>query len=784
MIDILSSKSYHYYRFVDKNPLEDIIFDVNPFSGDPDLLVSCSVKPTGDDSGYPSRIFSHFNFSSVRSGEDSILIDKSQRLSKVCPNGIYYLAIFAFSATRVSLIATHQGGAIYLHDGIPVPSSSYANIGRFFRYVMGSELEQLTISLTPDHGDSDLYVSIGKEVSFFRWDYYSVNSGTNIDQIVIPETAMCINCVINILVLSREAATFSIVASLQDTTIQLSNAVPLQESVDYKSIQYYSLHSFENGTAFVVLTVFSGAPELYLSTKTEYPTRHTNNTVVNTLAAIGNLPLASIPIKAGEVLYIGVGGARTNATFTIRAHIRVHDVEPLLSLLEGVPQADSILRYGPQWNFYQINMPPGHESISLRATALVGNIDVYIMRCPYQGSECLGTHNPGSHSYLPNASHYLYTTENLVHDWITIDRVDNHSVSYIAGVLSQSLYVEYHISMTLEDSILMISPGTPLTDQVEEGAYDYFSVYMDETPQQFTIHLTPYSGDGDLYVSTVLHRPNRTHYTWYSAAFGDDNIVIDPEIDSRACKGCIYYIAVYGFRPTTYSLNVRTVSTVGRLLDGIPVTDEIGYFSYLRYTFKNTYGIGRSFRVLLTAISGNPAVFVTLDGSVPSLLHHDYSASTWISSSLSISILTSDERYSPCLDADCDIRVAVYGVTSCNYILTLTSSLSSTMLQLNVPLSIEVAANSYDYFTVILSDISATLRLSITEYTGVTIMYVSCRTNFPNTTLSTHEWYHYPSNRNQVGYLEITALDVSDKGCPSNGEFHIGVKGLSSASYR
>jgi hypothetical protein len=758
--------------------------------------VSCLVNPTGDDTGYPSRIYPHFNYSSVRSGEDSVLIEKthsSSSSSKICSNGIYFLSVYAFTATRISLIATHQGGAITLHDGIPFHTSSYANIGRYFRYRMGSEPEQVTISLTPDHGDSDLYVSLDHEVNFFHWDYNSVKSGTNIDQIIIPETAMCVNCDINIFILSREMSTFSLVVSLQDTTIQLSNAVPLQESVDYQSIQYYALPSYENGTAVVVLTVFSGTPELYLSTTTEYPTAVTNNTIVNTLASIGNLPLASIPIHAGEILYIGVGGHGTNATYTIRAHVRVKNIEPLLNLLEGVPQADSILRNGPQWNYYQINMPPGHESISLRATALVGNIDLYTMRCPYQGTECLGLHQSsssssssfGSHSYLPNMTSYELTTEEMTHDWLTITRNDNQSVSYLVGVLSQSLYVEYHLSMTLENSILMISPGTSINDQVEQGQYDYFSVYMDDIhAQQFTIHLTPYSGDSDLYISTQYKRPNRTHYTWYSAAFGDDHILIDPEIDSKACTGCIYYIAIYGFRPTTYSLNIRTISTVGRLLDGIPVTDQVDYFSYLRYTYKNIYGIGRNFRIHLLALTGNPSVYVTLDGTPPTLLHHDYSASTWTSSSLTINIRSDDVEYLPCLDTDCDIRVAVYGLVQCNYILSLTSSLSSTMLQLNVPLSLEIATNSYDYFEVILSDPTANLRVTITEFTGVTIMYVSCHTKYPNMTLTSHEWYHYPSNRMQGGYLEITSLEASDKGCQLNGEFHIGVKGLSSATYR
>jgi hypothetical protein len=182
----------------------------------------------------------------------------------------------------------------------------------------------------------------------------------------------------------------------------------------------------------------------------------------------------------------------------------------------------------------------------------VGNIDVYVMKCPLQGSVCAGAYFNDSISYLPNETHYIASTAGLEKDYLIIPRSDNSKVSYIVGVDSNSLYAEYTISMSLENSILMLSPGSPVTDQVETGKYDYFSVYMADTPQALTIHLTPMSGDADIYIATDAIRPNRSHYTWSSANFGEDIVVIDPEVDSRACRGCSYYISVYGFRTASY----------------------------------------------------------------------------------------------------------------------------------------------------------------------------------------------------------------------------------------
>ena len=194
----------------------------------------------------------------------------------------------------------------------------------------------------------------------------------------------------------------------------------------------------------------------------------------------------------------------------------------------------------------------GHESISLRATALVGNIDLYVMKCPFQSSECAGTHTDGSTSYLPNTAHYEFTTAGQSDDFVTVTRNDDEPVSYIVGVSSDSMYAEYHISMSQEHSILALSPGTPVIDHAEEGEYDYFSVFAEDGPQVLNIQLTPLAGDVDLFVSTIVTRPNISSNTWQSRLFGEDSIAIDTELDDNACTGCTYFISVYGYRAGSY----------------------------------------------------------------------------------------------------------------------------------------------------------------------------------------------------------------------------------------
>lgn len=64
-VDMVSEKGYHYYRFFNDKPDKPVQFDVSPMSGDPDIYITCTVKTTGNDDGYPSRKAGHSAFSSA-----------------------------------------------------------------------------------------------------------------------------------------------------------------------------------------------------------------------------------------------------------------------------------------------------------------------------------------------------------------------------------------------------------------------------------------------------------------------------------------------------------------------------------------------------------------------------------------------------------------------------------------------------------------------------------------------------------------------------------------------
>ena len=358
---------------------------------------------------------------------------------------------------------------------------------------------------------------------------------------------------------------------MEDTTIQLVDSVPFMESVAYNKVQYYTLTPIAPGNVSVVLTVFSGTPVLYVSNVEEEPDSNTSNTLVDRGAQFGNVPVLveHVIVDANDLspkpIYIGVGGEGSNCSYSVRAALRPLDVvsgntrPALLRLIQGTPQREVMSSNDDtnQWRYYQIPVNSGHQTINIHTSSLIGNVDVYVLKCPYSNFLCAGNGTAGSGgvqiSYLPTSTAYDITTVGKTNEWIEIIRDDLASCSYIIGVHSVSMFVEYQISFSMEDSILQLQPGISVVDAVGDKSYSYFSFAMPQGRKAVRIVLTPTSGDPDLFVSIKTMHPLTNNFTWRSSAYGGDTLTIAPiEQPSIACTDCMYYIGVYGYQASSF----------------------------------------------------------------------------------------------------------------------------------------------------------------------------------------------------------------------------------------
>ena len=795
--DSVSAGKYKYYRFHDSDPTHDLLIDVLPSIGDPDIAIGCSFDPTGDDNGYPSKKTEHFEFFSGRYLEDTITItaDDPARCSS---SGLFYLAVYGFKDSTYSLSAQHDFAERIISAGQPQTMIIYKNHIQRYRIRVGYEAADLIIRSNPLYGDCDLYVKMNKLAQVYDFDYRSNAENTVEDLVTVPENEICDNCWIHITVYGYLTSQYTLVASFIDGTIVLSNGQPQTGSVAYRHIQYYSYLVKSSGIVSTVLTVTSGsntAPSMHMSKVVRYPSPTSLDTMHRTshVANVGLLPRLDFRgVVEGDWIFIGIEGSDNNCTYIVHTYETPADTRDhprsLLILPNGKPQDDDITLGSSgfdQWLYYQINAPTGHDSIIIRYTVDAGSIELYASHCMTALSIC------AMQSSLPNATHYIATTA-LTPEATTLEikRQDDQPSQYIVGVRSLKDYSSYQISATFDNTILLLKLGVSVMDYVVREGLEFFSFFLPNEPYtMLRISLTPISGDPDLFVSASERYPSSMNNTWRSTRFGTDTISIDPSTDDRAPVPCMYYIAVYGATESSFTISASLSSTIPTLSDGVPASGSVEQSQWIYYMFHDVYQDSRDFQIELSSI-GDADLYVTLDGSIPSRSNFIYSG---IDSHV-INIAHTDSDYiSSCItdrSSDCMIKVGIYGVTVTTFTLTLTSSSSATTLQYDVTRSDAVASHLHRYYKAVLETAEPSfLRFSITPITGHVQLFVSCKTMQPNSTNAGWSLADIDGTGTE-NPLEIFSINAVESGCVQSMRsssatitFYAAVYGLTAASY-
>lgn len=147
--------AYKYFRFFDSDPGKDVQFDLQISTGDADLYVSCMSKPTGTDSGYPSKHSGHSNYSSVWYQEDALWVEHDDPNSCGKHGGVFYLAVLGYGngANHFTMLASHYGGTKTLRAGLPYTDTVFKQLGAWYQFYAGAEAEAVTVTVTSLSGD-------------------------------------------------------------------------------------------------------------------------------------------------------------------------------------------------------------------------------------------------------------------------------------------------------------------------------------------------------------------------------------------------------------------------------------------------------------------------------------------------------------------------------------------------------------------------------------------------------------------------------------------------------
>lgn len=217
-----------------------------------------------------------------------------------------------------------------------------------------------------------------------------------------------------------------------------------------------------------------------------------------------------------------------------------------------------------------------------------------------------------------------------------------------------------------------------------------------------------------------------------------------------------------------------------RLSDGNSISDRVEKKTWNYYSYTNQYRDTHSLKVVVTPTSGDSAVYITLDGSVPTEDNFAFSTGNLGDGQDVIEINNEDPSYTPCLINDCNVYIAVYGYTDSEYYMLLASSMTSIRLNYGVPQLGSIRYRLYDHYRFSangMTDTSDGVRITLNQYSGLTKAYIACNMEFPNSTK-----YHVYMNPSETTKIDLTLSSFS--GCQDSSMISVAVLGVTSATYR
>lgn len=330
------------------------------------------------------------------------------------------------------------------------------------------------------------------------------------------------------------------------------------------------------------------------------------------------------------------------------------------------------------------------ERLLLVVTSFSGDADLYVSLTPGAG--------PGNHVW--NSS--LATTDSVI---LGVDDIEGVGALYI-GVHGYS-NASYTVLAFASNSHVNLTDGMPQIAQGRLNSYTYFSFPLIGA-QNFSITVTPISGDPDLYVSTSIPFPSADpgQYTWVAKEFGFDMIDIlttDPDF----VENTIYYIAVHSFAETMFALTVSTWNTTTTIVERVPISEDVVTEGYMY--FKFLLSVVQDVIFTLTPISsGDPDMFVSRDNERPTKENH-----TWSSIEPGI-----DTVLVPISDPDFGLGwyyIGISGWQEADFQLLAATQGASIVLVDGVPQNMVQPTGTFSYFRFVHEDMEAGLDFVISS---------------------------------------------------------------------
>jgi hypothetical protein len=759
----IKGSGYRYYVYkLSKWSASSVQFLLTPISGNPDLYVSRSLRPT----------IEVYDNSSKKNGLDidSITYTKGKDFESL--NGTYYIAVYSQENSRFTLVAkeNHPQGntTVQLYPGIPQKDTFYSYCLKHRLYFFptkftNSNKQPIKLTITGITGKFLLAVTnriedidFKKQIFWYHWSTNSSNS-EHANSILIKPTDAFYKLKSNYAVLvntlefgSDKTATYTILLRIGDDLVMLTDSSPLVDTVSSEKYNYYIFPITLNREDIVIkLTAFTGGPLIYVALNNTKPNA-TDYQFISARMSSDELLLPwnalkeKCPVMPDSFhhdnyttcnLYISVSSAKA-CSYSISVHAKRQNTQLII-----IPSTTfSILNKSPR-QYY--GFPNSTQDLIIDCQVSIGEAKFYVKLLESTQFSIAEINFPTSEDFDKQSEVYLIHSQRakITHQDFKAKCGDKCLVALTVECGEDPC--EYSISIN-QDNTFNLVDGESFLASVKKEDYAYFSYYCGSADQDFIISISPMdSGDPDLYVKkSTQGLPSRTEFNWRAQTWEGESLVIpkdDPIFqDLNTTIRGTFLIAVYGKSACSFTIRVtQDPKPVKKLLSGIPEYSKLKAQEYAYFYYRSS--ITSDIVVSVTPIYGKSVIYANTQELYTDQLYENLpSDKNYIFSSISdisqYKLLITKE--SPYFCVSCNIKIAVLCSTDCEFSIQASHKLRISLLQNGVPSRGEISKKSWKFYYFEVNTLSD-IDFSISTFSGDPDLFIN--TNI-DVSFSTAKW--------------------------------------------
>ncbi len=683
-----------YYKMVVYGGHSDLSIRATTTAGLMTMYVSTTGEPKrADSNSYDRMVPFRVSAKSVvlREGDNTnCTMAASQTMCQ------YWIGVYGDSAANFSIVASTNHVTTRLQNGVTVQDHIDAHTYEYFSIRVANPGQALTIAVTPLSGDPDLYVSLAHE--FPRRGMNATRESRNLagDTVVYDPAPAGLY---HIGVLGYRATTFTVNAlihSRNGTTqdeVLLTDGQP-QSAVNRAASWSYFTFNLPQATSELTISVTRvyGDPDLYVGfgrrpnrTSFAYHSiRYGNDFIAIRDPAVGRYRLGVFAFSAASFTIL----AKTENTSTV--------------LQDSVPVHDAL---NPrQSTTYTFNHDDLGRDVTFVLTPMTGDPDLFVS---------LGNHTWQSRYWLE--------------DSITIPHDDpNFCTSARDCSFSVRVYAYTATRFTLTASTqntTQLANGVPQAGSCHRNQFQYYR-FECKPQSQVTLTATPVRGFLRMYVSKGSTDPTTSRYDYRSRVSYSVNTLRFVAGEHGSCgtaadSNCVYVIGVLGTTrvlrstapaTTRFSVLARTSEYAAVLQHGVPVHGWAERRTELFYRF-DVPRAGSELLVSITAITGDPDVYISWQTTRPGPAFSDIKSRNWGSDTIIIQNANATSYY-----------IGVYAFTNSTYTISASVVGNGTHVRQNLingqPQHGTVAGGQHRYYSLSLASATTMLTFSLTTTVG------------------------------------------------------------------